>query len=348
MTATLLEPIPGTSPAGEWLRFDPLYDEIRRLRDEDDPRLPQGVWKRELKRADWKGVAEQTARALATRSKDLQLAVWFAEAGLHLGGYAGFAEGIRMTAELCRRFWAELYPPLEGESIELRSAPLVWAAEKLLLPLESVRVTNPEGEEVPPMTWADRKLALYYDNLAKQHSSEAAQVYDGAEVTYSQFLISASLTPGEWYVSLARDATEARAAIADLQGAFAEQAGAENTPSFARLLDTLEAVTAFASRIAEERGCQAGPEIERADETSAPLLPEPGSPITSRGEAFQRLREAADFLFRTEPHSPVPYLITRAVSWEHLPLPDLLAELLQKSDLAAVYALLGLQHDTER
>ena len=70
-------------------------------------------------------------------------------------------------------------------------------------------------------------------------------------------------------------------------------------------------------------------------------------PIGSRAEAFERLREAADFLLRTEPHSPVPYLVMRAVSWEHLPLPELLAELLQKqkNDLAAVYALLGLQQE---
>jgi len=68
--------------------------------------------------------------------------------------------------------------------------------------------------------------------------------------------------------------------------------------------------------------------------------------ISSRGEAFLSLREAAEFLMRTEPHSPVPYLVMRAVSWEHLPLADLFAELLRNSnDLAAVYSLLGMNRE---
>jgi predicted component of type VI protein secretion system len=66
-------------------------------------------------------------------------------------------------------------------------------------------------------------------------------------------------------------------------------------------------------------------------------------PIRTRAEAYQRLAEAADFLARTEPHSPVPHLIRRAVGWGSLSLEDLLPELVRDSaQLAEIYRMLQL------
>jgi predicted component of type VI protein secretion system len=59
---------------------------------------------------------------------------------------------------------------------------------------------------------------------------------------------------------------------------------------------------------------------------------------------YQRLQEAADYLLRTEPHSPTPYLVQRAVSWGHMTLVELLQELVgNEQDRRAIYALLGMQ-----
>jgi len=48
----LLEPVPGESPAGVSLRYDPLYDQIKQARFEEDD-IPQGEWKVKRKTADW-------------------------------------------------------------------------------------------------------------------------------------------------------------------------------------------------------------------------------------------------------------------------------------------------------
>ena len=53
----LLSPIPGDNPAGEDLRYSPVYDEISEARREDDT-LDRGQWQRDLKKADWDRVAE--------------------------------------------------------------------------------------------------------------------------------------------------------------------------------------------------------------------------------------------------------------------------------------------------
>ena len=46
-------------------------------------------------------------------------------------------------------------------------------------------------------------------------------------------------------------------------------------------------------------------------------------PIQSRAEAYKRLGEAADYLIKAEPHSPVPYLVKRAVAWGNMSFGEL-------------------------
>jgi type VI secretion system protein ImpA len=350
--APLLAPIAGEHPTGDSLRNDAVYSEIRKLREEDDPNVDRGVWTHELKRADWQGVADRASQALATRSKDLLLAAWLTEAWLRRSGFAGFAAGVRLISALCREYWEGLHPALEGESLDARLSPLVWAAEKFVLPLKSVPVTAP-SEDSAPMTWADCEHALYYDNLEKRGVAPAGA--RGREaVTYPKFLISASLTPATFFATLAHDLAEAAHAIDDLDETLSQLAGAGKSPSFGQLQEVIETIGAFAARILAERvqrgeiaAASVGIETIAADFPAFPAesLGSPGS-ITSRAEAFLRLREAAEFLMRTEPHSPVPYLVMRGVSWEHLPLAELFAELLRNSnDLAAVYALLGMNRE---
>src|SRR6185503_19324890 len=52
-------------------------------------------------------------------------------------------------------------------------------------------------------------------------------------------------------------------------------------------------------------------------------------PIRSRADAYRRLSEAADYLLRTEPHSPTPYLVKRAVEWGNMSLPELLQQIVR-------------------
>jgi type VI secretion system protein ImpA len=344
----LVAPIAGENPGGVWLRFEPLYDEVRRMRESDDPALPRGVWQRELKRADWPGIVEKTSEALATKSKDLQLAAWLTEAWLNIHGFPGLDAGLRLLAALSTELWDYLYPPLD-ESLDARLAPISWVTDKLALPLKQVPITAPAGEDDAPYAWVDSELALYQANLAK--SKPGAPPETGI-VTHPKFLVSVSMTPAPWYATLASELAGVLGALESLEGILIERAGEEAVPSFAPLRDPLMAIHSFVARVLAER-VQSGELPEWAVsahaapfEGAAELAGQPrgGGPITSRAEAFQRLRESAEYLMRTEPHSPVPYLVRRSISWEHMSLAELLEELLTKTnDLAAIYALLGIK-----
>jgi predicted component of type VI protein secretion system len=50
--------------------------------------------------------------------------------------------------------------------------------------------------------------------------------------------------------------------------------------------------------------------------------------INTREQAYETLARIANFLARIEPHSPVPYLLHRAIAWGGMSLKELLPELL--------------------
>ena len=95
----ILNPIPGDNPGGENLRYAPVYDKIKEARRQDDEG-PMGDWQRERKVADWTLVIKLGSEAIATKSKDLQLAVWLTEALLHKEGFPGSAIGPRTYSRL--------------------------------------------------------------------------------------------------------------------------------------------------------------------------------------------------------------------------------------------------------
>jgi type VI secretion system protein ImpA len=82
--------------------------------------------------------------------------------------------------------------------------------------------------------------------------------------------------------------------------------------------------------------------------SAAQEAPLPAGPIASRQEAYRMLEAAAAYLQRTEPHSPTPYLVKRAVTWGQMSLADLMQEILrEEGDLTRYFSLLGLNPPRE-
>jgi type VI secretion system protein ImpA len=52
-----------------------------------------------------------------------------------------------------------------------------------------------------------------------------------------------------------------------------------------------------------------------------------GSGVATRQEALRTLLRVSEYFRRTEPHSPISYALEQAVRWAHMPLPELLSEL---------------------
>jgi len=137
----LLTEIPGDNPAGQDLRYEGTYDTLQaHMREDDD--LEQGDWQRETKAADWRAVIETATEALATKSKDLQIAAWLTRALGKRYGFAGLRDGFQLLRELEERFWDTLYPELEDGDAEFRTGPFEGLNAALPLVVRQAMLTQ--------------------------------------------------------------------------------------------------------------------------------------------------------------------------------------------------------------
>ncbi len=344
----ILAPLPGSSPTGASLRFTGEYERLREARREDDASLPQGVWQTELKRANWDEVVRLAGEALASRSKDLQIACWLLEGLIQRHGFAGLPTGLGLIVGLCQAFWPQLHPAIEEADISYRVAPLEWVNAHLpqtlyRLPLTRAGIVTPNE-----YAWEHYANALRLEQMHKAHPSAKP----GAGVKLAEFEAAAAATPSAFYHSTWRRIEASLALLGDLDRLLDEKCG-RNAPSLAALRGALSNIQGLVQATLRNRG-----EVPMAAEATKPApapapateeaAAEPAPPpfdgvIRDRDEAYRLILEVAEFLSHTEPHSPTPYLLRRAYAWGTMPLHELLAEMTRgRNDLAALFELLGL------
>jgi type VI secretion system ImpA family protein len=348
----LLLPISEASPAGEDVRYAGPYDRIAEARRAEDPSLPQGVWERGLKKADWDQVISLTRDALIRQSKDVQLGVWFLEAALHRAGFAGVSAGLRLLVGLCRTFWDDLHPRPDGDDWEARLAPFIWLNEKLALELKRIPITRPGSRsDAVPYDIADWEWAERLENLAERDRGQYERAMSEGRVTRAKFLGSVMFSPADFYQTQEAAIVAAQARLRELSDFLDERCG-RDAPTFRQFGEVLSNILDLTRTFLDEKrekgevedDSQRAPVPAELDEAGAAEARTGPLTIRSRADAYRILSAVADYLLIHEPHSPTPYLVKRAVSWGHMTLTELLHELIQdEHDLNQIFKLLGLQ-----
>ncbi|MGQ3029462.1 MAG: type VI secretion system protein TssA, partial [Ferrovibrionaceae bacterium] len=149
---SLLQPIKPDAPSGPSLHYEPLYDQIKEARREDDAIAPQGIWQTTLKTANWRKVADLCSDGLK-KSKDIQLVAWLTEALVQTDGYDGLATGLDLLNGLSQGFWETLWPePDDVESGDYESRVIVyeWLQRQLMRRLPFVALTDPSSRTEDP------------------------------------------------------------------------------------------------------------------------------------------------------------------------------------------------------
>jgi type VI secretion system protein ImpA len=349
--ASLLAPLSAEKPCGEWLRYQGTYEQVREARREDDANLPQGVWQSELKRPEWGTVEALCGDALVHRSKDLQFAAWLLEAWIQLDGFAGAARGIELMQGLCAAFWEEMYPAI-ADGLEARLAPIQWVNEKMERRIRLIALTQPTIENVLAYSLADWDVAL------RNPSGGGSK----PTVTMASFQQSVGLTSHEWLLGVHRDALETVAGVRAFDALIDEKAGKlapgllqfrNEALAAAQLIGTM--VDATRSNVPQlyiepepqsEGGLSPVPFTSSGSQTAlvANEISQSGRPIRSRAEAYSLLEEIAAFLHQTDPHSPTPYLLFRAISWGDMHFDELLPELVRNNgELSDIIKLLRIE-----
>jgi type VI secretion system protein ImpA len=240
----ILRPIPGDSPAGTDLRYEPVYEEIREARRGEDP-LAAGEG--ESKQADWERVRDLSAKALTAKSKDLQIAAWLTEALLRTEGFQGFAAGLKVLTGLLGEYWDTVYPVPEEGDLEYRAGPIEFLNEKLWLVLKSVPVTDPRASDGYSLLQYDesRTVGFEKDTLNQHGDTDEGKAAKRKEMM-SEGKLSAELfdaamekSSREFYVSLSEAVTACREEFDAFDAAVDARFG-KDAPRLAELRKAIE------------------------------------------------------------------------------------------------------------
>lgn len=325
----LLAPIPGANPGGVELRYDPLYDKIKEARREEED-IPQGDWQTERKTADWPQVIKLTKDALVTRSKDLQLAVWLAEAMLRREGFTGFRGALDMIVGLLEQHWDHLYPEIDDGDVEMRAAPLEWLGLKLDLPVRRVALDRAGHDWI--RIQESRTVPTEADGAADSAKAETRQALLAEGKTAPEDVEKGFQgTPKAWYKALVADIDGTLESLQNLDELSQERFG-DASPNYGTLRKAIEEVQRTAKQLlkrklelepdpVESAGAQAD-----ADAVAIPAgVVLPGSvgaqlsaTPTSREDAASRIAASAKFLRQADPTNPAPYLLLRGFRWGEL------------------------------
>lgn len=348
----LLTPISAERPCGEELRYSGLYDEVSEARRAED-NLEQGEWKRKPKAADWPQVERLTLNALAKQTKDIQICAWLDETLVRLHGLPGLRDGLKLMCGLHERFWETVYPKIEeDDDLEGRANMLSSLDRALADALANVPITKASDlANASYLQFEDSKQFDVPENLESLDSDTIenvnklkARAQKEGRTTSEDWRKAKAATGRAFYEKTYALLDECWAEYLALDRVMDEKFGPGKTPGLGALKKSIDAVRSLIEKIVEEKRILE-PDKASAEEEAAvsgsgesALDAQPGSvtsggglsgPVRSRQEALRRLREVADYFRQTEPHSPVSYLVQRAVKWGEMPLETWLAEVIK-------------------
>src|SRR5579884_1086783 len=238
--ADLLQPISPDQPSGADVRYAPITEEIKEARRSEDA-AAQGVWKREVKTADYARVITLARDTLAKKSKDLQIAGWLAEGLLARESFPGLQQGLQLIHGLLENFWDTVWPMIDEDGdLEMRATPLRWVGSQLTVLVRSAPISQ------SGISW------LRYKESRTVPSEEEAGINPEKAQLRQELIEDGRLTPEEWaeayngssigwYQKVYDDATR----VLDTLGAlstFCDERFADDPPDFGPLRTALEEV----------------------------------------------------------------------------------------------------------
>lgn len=355
--------------AGENLRYDALYDQVKEARIEEDATLSRGVWERELKKADWSAVQHLCEEALSHRTKDLQLIAWLGDAACHLDKWSGFKDALDLMAQFCHRCWEHCYPMEDSgqPDMDFRLRILEWYVERLEEHVLFLPLTKSSALLVQSLDMATWQSAQNFDLVSKRLAGQGAP-QDESQITLTRFRTLIRQVEGPFLQKIQSFVVAAQSSTRTLAAVWGEVCQGQE-PSLSRINEVLAEINRLCSFALEGRVVntdetvvepdsnphtvhsgedppppseavlepQVGTVIPSSVESDA--MPASGEPtevneegtttITDRQGAYQAVNDLADYLIHLDPQTPGPYLLKMVSFWGEKSLPDILDDVVE-------------------
>ncbi|MBI3560590.1 MAG: type VI secretion system protein TssA [Gammaproteobacteria bacterium] len=354
---SLLEPIAADSPAGADGRKDQSpnsnYSTIRDARKsaramermnllEGDETKADGNRQKVLE--NWRKVLELAPKILKTQSKDIEVTCWYIEGLIRKAGFAGLRDGLSLLRQFIERFWESMYPLPDSEGVETRVAPIAGLNGEggegvLLAPIRSTPIT--ENHPPGPYSLWQYKQAVEADRVLKdktQPGLTATSEYSLADIKHV-----VNQSSETFYGNLYDDITACINEIQQMGQLLDGHCGTQLSPPTSNITALLTEILDALRHVAKHK---LPVPVNESDNSSAnPASADSASgiatgPIKSRDEAFRQLNQISQFFLRTEPHSPIAYVIDKAVKWGNMSLGELITELIPNADSRTTYTSL--------
>ena len=321
------------SPCGDYLEFDPDYQEMERL-SKGSPEIQYGESiTAPAEEGDWQAVRKK-ALSLLERTRDVYVAMYLAMAEARLGSLSGVSQSLALIAGLLDRFWDDVHPVKDPEDsypiLRMNALASLNDFERFIKPIRNIPLT---ASKILPFSLRDYEITV---GKIEPVSGESK-----AKLTEDQLIASFKDSSAE---SLKRNLQWIEAILASLEvitRITTEKAGAHAAPNLSALTGQLKAMkqvfdkyTEIQTDMTEPEPDSEDPDNERSNEPGVENLsanqvsPDVNAPITmfDSGDGSmpgitsisnrEQVREAIDLICGyfeiNEPASPIPLLLKRA------------------------------------
>jgi len=345
-TESLLRPIRDDAPTGENLRDDPSptspYYQMKDARNaaraaeraaqmSDDPdNAPTG---------DWEPILELGPKVLAELSKDLEVVAWMIEALVREGGFPGLGEGFDLARGLVEGFWDELHPRPDEDGMITRVAPLAGLNGEegegtLIVPIGMVPLLyDPQGRPLSAWTFRTaREVSAIADPEVRQR-----RIDQGAR-TLEDFQRAVTESDPAELLGTASRIEECLTRFASLSAALDSRCGSDSPPT-SRIRGALEDALECMRYLTKDLRPEAAQ--EEAEVPAGEQRKQGGAPgvVATRQDAVEAMKRVRDYYRKEEPHSPISYLLDRALRWTQLPLHVLVSEIIHDPGALEVFQM---------
>jgi type VI secretion system protein ImpA len=290
-----LLPLGTEDSCGPDLEYDPESLELAISAGKPDSQFGKG------EPANW-GRVRELAESLFGRTRDLRVAMWWGRARLNLDGFEALPAVLQLLYGLLDRFWDELHPRPDPESLDvLARVSVVGGLDKLdslLGDLRNSRLSTDrrlDGVRVRDVEVALSKLAPRPEDPAPRSQGQiAGTLADATDLA----------------ASLRLQIDDAKATLDRLQGLMGQRFSSDMVVDLKALRGMLASVESVLPEGAEEPAL-----VEAAGVPVAMVPPRKLGGVYSvdnRQDAIRAIELVCDYLERSEPTNPAQMLLRRA------------------------------------
>lgn len=315
----------------------------------------------------WEKVHKLAVDILTHTSKDLEVCAWFTEALLRLQHFSGLALGFAVAEGIVNHFWPNCYPLADEDGIESKIMAFTGlngedSSGSLILPIRNQPLTGESNKGSFTLWQYQRALKnAVIDNVQQREKLNQDTGFSLADI--KQAVEESGIA---FYQQLVGDVCATQDNFNALNAAFTEKC-AEAAPPTSAIKDILMEIADHVHFLLQDSSFKENVPVDMANSTVITKVTQIGKgtatgkrsakkekkqilrkavmpqkalcqgnnnmqAVQNREQALNTLREVANFFSDTEPHSPIPYVLSRAIYWGSLTLPELLQELIEDDE----------------